>query len=117
MNICSNLAELRQRKMKFNQMKHQKSFWPSEIFEPIKETDTILNINCLKVTNQSVKLTSFLILVITMIITSVGIFGKYFEKETYMDTFIVSQNNALFPAITICPISAGYRNEVFKVRY
>ena len=115
MNMFSNLDELRQRKMKVNQVKHQKSFWPSEIFEPIKKTDTISSINCLKVTNQSVKLTSFLILVITMIITSVGIFGKYFERETYMDTFVVSQNNALFPAITICPITAGYKNEVFKV--
>ena len=103
--------------MKINEMKHQKSVWPMEIFEPIKKTDTILNINCLKVTNQSIKLTSFLILVITMIITSVGIFGRYFERETYMDSFVVSQNNALFPAITICPISAGYKNEVFKVRY
>ena len=95
--------------------KHNRRVWAFETSKTKEKTDTTFVINKLKVLQKSVKLISFLILIITFVIVAVGCFGQYFEEKTYMDTFVVSQKNALFPAITICPITAGYKKDVFKV--
>ena len=77
--------------------------------------DTFLDIKYLKLANEIIKLISFLILMILFVISSVGILSQYFERTTLMKTNVVSQNNALFPAITFCPVTAGYKNEIFRV--
>ena len=79
------------------------------------ESNTSLNIKRLKIAHELIKLISFLILMILFVISSVGILGQYFDRTTSMKTNVVSQNNALFPAMTFCPVTAGYKNEIFRV--
>ena len=39
----------------------------------------------------------------------------YSSEPTYVSTHIVNQEKAQFPAITICPISKGYKESVLQV--
>ena len=41
-------------------------------------------------------------------------FYKYFDYPTYVSTKIVKQAKAEFPAVTICPKSSGYKEEVLR---
>ena len=79
------------------------------------KSNTSLDIKRLKIAHELIKLMSFLILMILFVISSVGILGQYFDRTTSMKTNVVSQNNALFPAMTFCPVTAGYKNEIFRV--
>ena len=40
---------------------------------------------------------------------------KYNEWPIYTETNIVNQNKARFPAMTFCPLSIGYKEDVLKV--
>ena len=40
----------------------------------------------------------------------------YINFPTYVETKIVSQDKAIFPAMTICPVKDGYKKEVLQVR-
>ena len=95
--------------------KYKDRVWANDIFYFKMKFDTSLDIKCLKLANEIIKLISFLILMILFVISSVGILSQYFERTTLMKTNVVSQNNALFPAITFCPVTAGYKNEIFRV--
>ena len=37
------------------------------------------------------------------------------SEPTYVSTHIVNQEKAQFPAVTICPISKGYKEDVLQV--
>ena len=89
--------------------------WTKHIIYSKMTSDTCLDIKCLKIAHELTKLISFLLLMILFVISSVGILGQYFDRTTLMKTNVVSQNNALFPAITFCPVTAGYKNEIFRV--
>ena len=39
----------------------------------------------------------------------------WLSEPTYVSTHIVNQEKAQFPAITICPISKGYKEDVLQV--
>ena len=39
---------------------------------------------------------------------------KFMEGPTYISSDIVSQKDAAFPAVTVCPISNGYKEDVLK---
>ena len=39
----------------------------------------------------------------------------FVSEPTYVSTHIVNQEKAQFPAITICPISKGYKEDVLQV--
>ena len=41
----------------------------------------------------------------------------FVSEPTYVSTHIVNQEKAQFPAITICPISKGYKEDVLLVKY
>ena len=41
---------------------------------------------------------------------------KFASEPTYVSTHIVNQEKAQFPAITICPISKGYKEDVLLVK-
>ena len=41
-------------------------------------------------------------------------FDKYFGYPTYVSTKIVKQAKAEFPAVTICPKSSGYKENILK---
>ena len=40
----------------------------------------------------------------------------FVSEPTYVSTHIVNQEKAQFPAITICPISKGYKEDVLQVK-
>jgi len=39
----------------------------------------------------------------------------YFSEPTYYSTKIVPQKEAAFPALTVCPLSDGYKKDVLAV--
>ena len=41
-------------------------------------------------------------------------FYKYFDYPTYVSTKIVKQAKAEFPAVTICPKSSGFKEEILR---
>ena len=52
------------------------------------------------------------ILLITQTIQSVNV---YIKGPTYTETLLHSQENTTFPALTICPLENGYKENVLKV--
>ena len=102
--------------MDFEGLKRKHRVWTIENFHTRKENGCYVDVKCLKMAQELIKLVSFLILIIIFVITSAGTFGKYFARESYMETNVVSQNEALFPALTVCPITLGQKNDIFMVK-
>ena len=40
---------------------------------------------------------------------------KYVEHPTYVSTYITKQQEAGFPAVTVCPEKTSYKSDVLKV--
>ena len=52
------------------------------------------------------------VLLIAQTIQSVKV---YMKGPTYTETLLQSQENTTFPALTICPLENGYKEDVLKV--
>ena len=64
------------------------------------------------------KLVYFAVLFILIFILAMQIADcvrTYIMYPTYVETKIVSQPNAIFPAMTICPVKDGYNKTVLEV--
>ena len=59
--------------------------------------------------------TAFLVCMGILIGEAVGLFIHFLEFPTYTSTKIEPQHHADFPALSICPMSNGYKDEVLKV--
>ena len=59
--------------------------------------------------------TAFLVCIGILIGESVVLFIHYLEFPTYTSTNIGPQHHADFPALSICPMKNGYKDEVLKV--
>jgi hypothetical protein len=57
-----------------------------------------------------------LILAIILVLLCLKSILKYNEWPIYTETNIVGQNEARFPAMTFCPLSKGYKEDVLRVR-
>ena len=70
-----------------------------------------------KIVKISVYVLVMLILGIMLFVLCLKSILKYNEWPIYTETNIVNQNEARFPAMTFCPLSAGYKQDVLKVIY
>ena len=59
---------------------------------------------------------SFTILFVILINEAYKCFKVYQEKPTYTETRIVQQHHAAFPALSICPMPNGYKEDIVKVK-
>ena len=55
------------------------------------------------------------ILAIILVVQITACIVKFFNYPTYIETRIVPQDEALFPALTICPVADGYKEDVLQV--
>ena len=97
--------------------KHQRKIgtWFHE--EKERESINYSYINCLKRAQKYVDVLSRFLLIITLIFPITQCFKRWSEEGTYIDTRLVPQRDALFPATTICPVTtpSGYKHEVLQV--
>ena len=73
-------------------------------------------INALKIMHTSIYIILLLVLNIVLLVQIYKCFDRYMKGPTYVETKIVSQNKALFPATTFCAVKGGYKSSVLKVR-
>ena len=73
------------------------------------------SIKYLKVAKNLVYFSVLLILIFILVVQIAGCIETYILHPTYVETKIVAQRKALFPAMTICPVSKGYKEDVLKV--
>ena len=71
----------------------------------------------------AVKISKIMLYILVMFILGLVLFLlslksvlRYNEWPIYTETNIVNQNQARFPAMTFCPLSNGYKEDVLKVR-
>ena len=89
--------------------------WPTLDKEEKIKKKSSSSFTCLTVTNKSIYILVLLILNITLL-RQIHECYIYYEKEpTYVESKITPQQKALFPAMTICPVSQGYKEEILKV--
>ena len=69
-------------------------------------------INRLKILQKTVYLLTLLVLVAILTVQCIQCIHKFFQEPTYISTHIVEQKKAGFPAMTICPESNGYKEEI-----
>ena len=69
----------------------------------------------LEIANKFIYFVIVLILNITLLLQVYGCFGKFAKEPTYVETKLVPQQKALVPAMTFCPNSPGYKEDVLKV--
>ena len=62
-----------------------------------------------------IKGTIYLLLGVVFFVLSLKSIFKFNEWSVYTETNVVSQNEARFPAMTFCPLSNGYKEDVLKV--
>ena len=73
------------------------------------------NDNCIKMIQKFLyfAILCFLCFLLAMQITDC--IKTYINFPTYIETKIVPQSSAIFPAMTICPVKNGYKQEVLQV--
>ena len=94
---------------------HQNRVGPWFHEEIQRESINYTYINCLKRAQKYVDLLSRLLLIIVLIFPITKCLKRWSEEGTYINTLLVTQRNALFPATTICPVTAGYKHDVLQV--
>ena len=80
--------------------------------EEEKRCETITRTKILKL---SVYVLVMLFLRVILFILCLKSVLKYNEWPIYTETNIVNQNEARFPAMTFCPLTNGYKQDVLKV--
>ena len=95
---------------------NQNTIWPAIASTTTKRNYGRTDIKCLKVTHKVAYMFSIAILV-TVLGTQVNRCAIHFwSAPTYFATTFVPQQKALFPSLTICPVTAGYKNNILQVR-
>ena len=69
----------------------------------------------LKATQKGVYICVLFVLILLLLLQVAACIETYIKGPTYIETKVVQQNKALFPAMTICPVSNGYKADVLKV--
>ena len=95
---------------------NQNTIWPSIDTITTKQNYGRTEIKCLKVTHKVAYMSAIAIL-ITVLGTQVNRCAIHFwSAPTYFATTFVPQQKALFPSLTICPVTAGYKKNILQVR-
>ena len=56
------------------------------------------------------------IMLVGILLTVIASCIRQFDRgPTYMEAELVQQHKALFPAMTVCPVSHGYKEDVLRV--
>ena len=84
-----------------------------EVGETKAKNDT--SIRCLKVAQKSIYVLVLFTLSLILLVQIFDCVNHYLNEPTYVETKVVPQNKALFPAMTICPQSNGYNEDTLKV--
>ena len=90
--------------------------WPAIDSISTKRNYMLTDIKCLKVTHKIAYLSALGILVIVLGTQVHRCAIHFWSAPTYFATTFVSQQKALFPSITICPVTAGYKKDILQVR-
>ena len=71
---------------------------------------------CMKIIQKFLYFSILIFLCFLLAMQITDCIKTYINFPTYVETKIVSQDKAIFPAMTICPVKDGYKKEVLKVR-
>ena len=85
----------------------------AERAEEQKENKT--KVKCLKITQKAIFISVVIILVLILISQIAGCIEHYMLGPTYIETKIAPQHKTRFPAMTICPVTAGYKADILQV--
>ena len=92
------------------------TIWPAIDSISTKRNYLRRDIKCLKVAHKVAYISAIAILV-TVLGTQVNRCAIHFwSSPTYFATTFVPQQKALFPSLTICPVTAGYKKNILQVR-
>ena len=92
------------------------TIWPAIDSITTKRNYERSDLKCLKVIHKVAYMSAIAILV-TVLGTQVNRCAIHFwNSPTYFATTFVPQQNALFPSLTICPVTAGYKKNILQVR-
>ena len=83
--------------------------------EKSPKNNEIYYIKLLKVLHNSTYFFLLFVLNIILLLQVYKCYEHYWEGPTYVETKIVPQSKALFPAMTICAVRGGYKKDVLKV--
>ena len=72
-------------------------------------------IRCLKRTLNAIHILLHLILILILVVQIAECIGKYLKVPTYIETKPTLQHKAIFPAMTVCPHTNGYKEDVLQV--
>ena len=72
-------------------------------------------INCLKVTHNYIYFFILFLLNLLLLLQIYRCFDLFKRGHTYIETKVVPQTKVLFPAVTICPGTNGYKIDVLQV--
>ncbi len=64
---------------------------------------------------QAAHAVALAMLVVLLLVQSRLCLKRYLADPTYLDTYIVEQHEAQFPAMTVCPDVKGYKTDVLQV--
>ena len=77
--------------------------------------NSVQYLNMLKIAHTAIYICLLLILNMVLLVQIYKCYDRYTQGPTYIETKIVPQRKALFPAITICAVRGGYKSDVLKV--
>ena len=73
------------------------------------------NIKYMKIAQKLVYFAVLFVLIFILVIKVAECVETYFRHPTYIETKIVAQPKAIFPAMTVCPVKDGYKEDVLEV--
>ena len=100
----------------FSHVELPNRFWPQPMKQDKYPPNSTWSIKCMKVTHKSIYFFALFILVITLLLQIYRCYDQRARGHTYVETKIVPQRDALFPAMTICPGISGYKRDKLQVR-
>ena len=98
-----------------NEIKPKTGSWIKMSEEENENKENISSMKCLKVAQRTIYFFVLFILTFILLVQIFNCFRQYVKEPTYLETKITPQHKALFPAMTICPVTSGYKEDVLKV--
>ena len=75
------------------------------------------HITCLRILNRLAQSLAVLVLFIILLVQAFKCVEKYMREPTFVSTKIVEQRESEFPAVTICSMDNGYKEDVMAVSF
>ena len=90
-------------------------FWPEISKEQQHPPNNKWSIKCLKVTHNYIYYSILVFLNLLLLLQIYRCCDLFNKGHTYIETKVVPQTEILFPAVTICPATYGYKLDVLQV--